>query len=75
MTIVGMSTIHPWQLLVPGVAGWITRHQQKVIDSPVEENWILKDQLQGKRVRLSDDERRRLTVKGKAIGRGFVPDS
>ena len=64
-----MNTLHPWQLLVITLAGWINRHQQKVIDYLVEENRILKGQLRGKRVRLTDDERRRLAVKGKAIGR------
>jgi hypothetical protein len=64
-----MSTIHPWQLLVLGVAGWINRHQQDAIDYLVDENHILKGQLRGKRLRLTDNERRRLAVKGKAIGR------
>jgi hypothetical protein len=39
-----MSIIHPWQLLVLGVAGWINRHQQDVIDYLVDENHILKGQ-------------------------------
>ncbi len=64
-----MNTLHPWQLLVITLAGWINRHQQKVVDYLVEENRILKGQIRGKRVRLTDDERRRLAVKGKALGR------
>ncbi len=61
-----MSTIHPWRFLVITVAGWINRHQQDVIDYLVEENRVLKGQLRGRHVRLTDDERRRLAVKGKA---------
>ena len=64
-----MNTLHPWQLLVITLAGWINRQQQKVIDYLVEENRVFKGQLRDKRVRLTDDERRRLAVKGKAIGR------
>ena len=64
-----MDTLHPWQLLVITLAGWINRRQQQVIDYLVEENRILKGQLRGRRVRLTGDERRRLAVKGKAIGR------
>ncbi len=64
-----MNTLHPWQLLVITLAGWINRRQQQVVDYLVEENRILKGQLRGRRVRLTDDERRRLAVKGKAIGR------
>ena len=63
-----MSTLHPWHFLVITVSGWINRHQQDVIDYLVEENRILKGQLRGKRLRLTDDQRRRLAVKGKTLG-------
>ena len=53
-----MSTLHPWQLLVVTVAGWINRHQQDVIDYLVVENRVLKGQLRGRRLRLTDAERR-----------------
>ncbi len=67
-----MSTIQPWKFLVITVAGWINRHQQDVIDYLVEENRVLKGQLRGRRLRLSDDERRRLALKGKALGRSVL---
>ena len=67
-----MSTLHPWQFLLITVAGWINRHQQDVIDYLVEENRVLKGQLRGRRLRLTDDERRRLAVKGKALGRNVL---
>ena len=35
----------------------------------LEENKILKARLCGRKLRLTDDERRRLAVKGKALGR------
>jgi transposase InsO family protein len=67
-----MTTFHPWQLFVVIIAGWLNRQQQEVVDYLVEENRVLKGQLRGRRLRLSDDERRRLALKGKALGRSAL---
>lgn len=64
-----MNAFQAWQLLLVGLAGWMNRHQQDVIAYIQEENQILKNRLTGKRIRFTDDERRRLAVKGKALGR------
>ncbi len=64
-----MNAFQAWQLLLVALAGWINRHQQDVIDYIQEENRILKHKLKGKRIRFADDERRRLAVKGKILGR------
>ena len=53
-------------------AGWMNRRQQALIDYVLEENRVLREQLGGRRVRLSDDQRRRLAVKGRAIGRRLL---
>ena len=45
------------------------RHQQDVIAYLVEENRVLKEQLRGRKLRLTDDQRRRLAVKAKCLGR------
>ncbi len=37
-----------------------------------EENRILKGNLKGRRIRLTDDERRRLAVEGTALGRRML---
>ncbi len=66
--------IQPWQLFIVTVAGWVNRHQQKVIDYLVDENRVLKRQLRGRRFRLADDERRRLAAKGKALGRRVLAE-
>ena len=50
------------------IAGWMNRKQQAVIDYLVEENIALKDQLHGRKLKLTDKIRRRLAIKGKAIG-------
>ncbi len=63
------TVIYPWQILVAAMAGWITRQQDAVIDYLREENRVLKEQLGRRRLRLTDAQRRRLAVRGKAIGR------
>jgi len=57
------------QFLLLVMAGWVNRQQQDVIDYLREENYVLRAQLRGKRLRLSDDDRRRLAFKAKALGR------
>ena len=59
----------PLQLLLLTVSGWVHRHQQDVIAYLVEENRVLKEQLGGRKLRLTDDQRRRLAVKAKCLGR------
>jgi putative transposase len=49
-------------VLIAMVAGWIQRHQQQVITYLHEENHILKAHLGGRRLRLTDTERRRLAA-------------
>ncbi len=65
-----MNVSKPWQLLLVTLAGWVNRHQQDVIAYiQQEENRNLKNKLKGKLIRFTDDERRRLAVKGKLLGR------
>ena len=66
--------IQPWQVLLAALAGWINRHQQTAIDSLREENRILIEQLGERRVRFTDDQRRRLAVAGNAVGRTALLD-
>ena len=55
------------QLGVFAVAGWVHRGQQQVIEHLVEENRVLREQLGGRRLRLTDAQRRRLAVRAKAL--------
>ncbi len=41
----------------------------KIIEYLVEENRVLKEQMKGRRLRLTDEQRRRLAAKGKRLGR------
>ncbi len=63
------SNIH-LQLLLATFAGWIGRQQAVVIAYLIEENRVLKEQFEssGRRLRFTDDQRRRLAAKGKPLG-------
>jgi len=61
--------LKPRQLFLIILAGWINRHQQDLIEYLESENWVLREKLGRKRLLLSDDQRRRLAVKGKVLGR------
>ena len=57
------SAIQPFHLLVIAVAGWLNRQQQVVIDYLIEENRVLKEQLEGQRLRFTNERRIRAAVK------------
>jgi hypothetical protein len=57
------------QVRLVTLAGWVNRHQQRVIEYLIEENCVLKGQLKGRRLRLTDDQRRRLAAKGRRLDR------
>jgi len=63
------SVLQPWHLLLFIIAGWVNRHQQDVVEYLRTENQVLKEKLGKKRILLRDDQRRRLAVKGKILGR------
>ena len=62
----------PWQLYLVILAGWVNRQQQIVIEYLKTENQILRETHGKKRILLSDDQRRRLAVKGKILGRNTL---
>jgi hypothetical protein len=59
----------PLAFVVLLFAGWVNRQQQAVIDYLLEENRVLRTAHGARRLRLTDDQRRRLAVKGKVLGR------
>src|SRR5256714_7105932 len=56
-------------VLIAMVAGWLQRHQQQVISYLLEENRVRKAHLGGRRLRLTDTERRRLAALAHRLGR------
>src|SRR6187402_1268442 len=61
--------LDPFRFLLIAVAGWMNQHQLIAIDYLREENRILREQLAGRRLRFTDDQRRRLATKAKGLGR------
>ena len=75
--------LRPWQLFLLILASWINREQQEAIEYLRAENQVLKEKLGKKRILLNDNQRRRLAIKGKILGRKrlqeigtlFTPDT
>ena len=63
-----VAEVYHAQFLLLVLAGWVNRQQQDVIDYQQEENRVLRAGLRGKRLKLSDADRRRLAVKAQALG-------
>jgi transposase len=61
--------LKPWHLFVLFLASHINREQQRVIAYLQVENQVLREKLGKGRILLNDDQRRRLAMKGKALGR------
>ena len=57
------------RILLVALAGWVNRHQLEAIEYLREENRVLKEHLNGRRLRLTDAQRRRLAVNGHRLGR------
>ena len=51
------------------LAGWVNRSQQDAIEYLKEENRVLREQLGAHRLRFTNDQRRRLAAKAKAMCR------
>src|SRR5215831_2004724 len=68
------NILNPFRFLVIAVAGWMNQKQQQAIDYLREENRVLKEQLGTRRLRFTDDQRRRLAAKAKLVGRRVLAD-
>jgi len=62
----------PFSFLVVSIAGWMNQHQHHVVEYLMEENRVLRDQISNRRLRFSDDQRRRLAAKAKKLGRKLL---
>jgi transposase InsO family protein len=68
------KSLDPFRLLLVAVAGWMNHEQQQVIEYLREENRILRAQIGTRRLRFDDDQRRRLAVRAKALGRRVLAE-
>ena len=69
-----LSALNPFQFLVISVAGWMNQHQRQVIEYLIEENRVLREQIGTRRMRFTDEQRRRLAVKAKILGRKMLSE-
>ena len=68
------KVLDPFRFVLIAVGGWMNQNQQLAIDYLREENRVLREQLGGRRLRLNDDQRRRLAVKAKGLGRKLLAE-
>src|SRR6059036_3925306 len=66
------ARLDPFSFLIVSIAGWMNQHQHRVIEYLIEENRVLREQLGNRRMRFSDDQRRRLAAKAKKLGRKLL---
>jgi len=69
-----MMTAEPLQFLLMVMAGWVNRRQLEIMDYLKEENRVLREQLGGRRLKFTDDQRRRLAAKGQILGRRLLDE-
>ena len=58
----------PLRFVAVALAGWLNQQQHDIIDYLREENKVLREQLGNRRLRLNDEQRRRLAVRAKKLG-------
>ena len=59
--------LDPFRFVLIAVAGWMNQRQLQIIDYLRQENRVLREQLGGRQMRLSDDQRRRFVVRKNSI--------
>jgi hypothetical protein len=68
------TVLDPFQFVLFAVAGWMNQRQLQMIEYLREENRVLREQLGERSLRLTDDQRRRLAVRAKELGRKVLAE-
>jgi len=68
------GVLDPFRFVLIAVAGWMNPRQLQIIDYLREENRVLREQLDGRRLHLNNDQRRRLAAKAKGLGRKLLAE-
>ncbi len=74
MKLTELEWLSPIHFLCVLVSGWINREQLQAIEYLQTECAVLRELLGKKRLRLNDDQRRRLAVKGRSLGRSRLAE-
>jgi len=64
--------LSPFSFLVACLSGWLNEHRQRAIEYLTEENRVLREQIGDRRLRFTDDQRRRLAVRAKELSRSAL---
>jgi Integrase core domain len=67
--VIDSTALH---LMLGVLTGWLDRQEREAIAYLIEENWLLRRQLGGRRLRLTDDDRRRLAARAFRVGRAAL---
>ena len=60
------------QMLLIVVTGWLDRREREAVGYLIEDNRLLRRQLGRRRLRLTDDDRRRLAARAYRLGRAAL---
>jgi len=66
--------LDPFRFVLIAVAGWMNQQQWQVIEYLREENRVLREQLGGRRLRFTDNQRCRLAAKAKGLRRKLLAE-
>ena len=66
--------LSPLRFVTVALAGWLNQQQQDIIDYLREENKVLREQLGNRRLRLNNEQRRRLAARAKKLGHKVLAD-
>ena len=64
--MIDVSALH---ILLLTATSWLDRREREVLAYLIEENRVLRQQLNGRRLRLTDDDRRKLAARAYRLGR------
>ena len=64
-----MIDVSVLRLLLLTITGWLDRREREALAYLIEENRVLRQQVGGRRLRFTDDDRRRLAIRGYRLGR------
>jgi putative transposase len=66
--------LDPFRFVLIAVAGWMNQRQLQAIAYLKEENLVLREQFGDRRLRLTDNQRRRLAAKAKGLGKKLLQE-
>src|SRR3982751_3881822 len=68
------KVLDPFRFVLIAVDGWMNQHQQQMVEYLREENRVLREQLGGRRLRFTEEQRRRLAAKAQGLGRKLLAE-